>query len=78
MEKAPDQSVFIGKPCDVAGLRPAHNINPQLAQKTALSIELVRALRKFGFEVIRTKGSHRFFSMRMDVAQWFQYIEKKS
>jgi coenzyme F420 hydrogenase subunit beta len=38
MEKAPDQSVFIGKPCDVSGLRPAHNINPQLVQKTALAI----------------------------------------
>jgi coenzyme F420 hydrogenase subunit beta len=38
MEKTSDQSVFIGKPCDVSGLRPAHNINPQLAEKTALAI----------------------------------------
>ncbi|RJQ66745.1 MAG: 4Fe-4S dicluster domain-containing protein [Desulfobacteraceae bacterium] len=38
IENAPDQSVFIGKPCDVAGLRLAQQIRPELNRKTALAV----------------------------------------
>jgi coenzyme F420 hydrogenase subunit beta len=38
IEEAVDRSVFIGKPCDVAGLRMAQAIKPELARKLELSI----------------------------------------
>lgn len=38
IETASDPSVFIGKPCDVAGLRKAQRLRPQLVEKTALAI----------------------------------------
>lgn len=38
IETALDSSVFIGKPCDVAGLRKAQRLRPQLNEKTALAI----------------------------------------
>jgi coenzyme F420 hydrogenase subunit beta len=38
IENSADRSVFIGKPCDVAGLKMAQAFRPELAHKTALSI----------------------------------------
>lgn len=38
MEFAQEPTVFIGKPCDVAGLRLAQNLSPRLREKTALAI----------------------------------------
>ena len=38
IESADDSSVFIGKPCDIAGLRKAQQISHSLADKTALAI----------------------------------------
>jgi len=38
IEHAPDASVFVGKPCDVAALRMAQKLKPELAQKTSLAI----------------------------------------
>jgi coenzyme F420 hydrogenase subunit beta len=38
IERAGDASVFVGKPCDVAGLRMAQQIRPELAGKTRLAI----------------------------------------
>lgn len=38
IEDASGRSVFIGKPCDIAGLRMAQALRPELALKTALSI----------------------------------------
>ena len=38
IEKAEKPSVFIGKPCDVCGLRMAQKYNPELIQKTILAI----------------------------------------
>jgi coenzyme F420 hydrogenase subunit beta len=38
IEEAAEPSVFVGKPCDVAGLRRAQALRPVLAEKTALAI----------------------------------------
>jgi len=38
IERAKDKSVFVGKPCDVAGLRMAQKLRPELPAKIALSI----------------------------------------
>jgi coenzyme F420 hydrogenase subunit beta len=38
IEASADRSVFIGKPCDIAGLRMAQELRPELALKTTLSI----------------------------------------
>ena len=38
IESSHNASVFIGKPCDVAGLRMAQKLRPELAKKTALTI----------------------------------------
>jgi coenzyme F420 hydrogenase subunit beta len=38
IEDATGPSVFIGKPCDIAGLKMAQALRPELALKTALSI----------------------------------------
>jgi coenzyme F420 hydrogenase subunit beta len=38
IEKSPESSVFVGKPCDVAGLRMAQVLHPALAKKTALAL----------------------------------------
>jgi coenzyme F420 hydrogenase subunit beta len=38
IEEADGPSVFIGKPCDVEGLRMAQQLKPELAKKTALAI----------------------------------------
>jgi len=38
IEEAPDKSVFIGKPCDIAGLRLTQAMRSGLAEKTALAI----------------------------------------
>ena len=38
IKEAEDPSVFVGKPCDVAGLRIAQGINPELDNKTSLAI----------------------------------------
>jgi coenzyme F420 hydrogenase subunit beta len=38
IEEAVEPSVFIGKPCDVGGLRLVQGLRPVLAQKTALAI----------------------------------------
>lgn len=38
IEDASDKSVFIGKPCDVAGLRMAQRMRAELERKTALAI----------------------------------------
>jgi coenzyme F420 hydrogenase subunit beta len=38
IEEAADRSVFIGKPCDVAGLRMAQALKPELSRKLALAI----------------------------------------
>jgi coenzyme F420 hydrogenase subunit beta len=38
IEAAKKGSVFVGKPCDVAGLRMAQAVRPQLADKTKLAI----------------------------------------
>lgn len=38
IEAAKGGSVFVGKPCDVAGLRMAQAVRPQLADKTKLAI----------------------------------------
>ena len=38
IEEARHPSVFVGKPCDVAGLRMAQAIHPELEQKTFLVI----------------------------------------
>jgi coenzyme F420 hydrogenase subunit beta len=38
IEDAAGPSVFIGKPCDIAGLKMAQTLRPGLARKTALSI----------------------------------------
>lgn len=38
VESAPEQGVFIGKPCDVAGLRKAQELKQELNKKTGLVI----------------------------------------
>lgn len=38
VEIAPDASVFIGKPCDVSGLKMAQKVMPGLENKTALAV----------------------------------------
>jgi coenzyme F420 hydrogenase subunit beta len=38
IETSADPSVFVGKPCDVAGLRMAQSLNPELDKKTSLAI----------------------------------------
>jgi len=38
IDDAIDASVFVGKPCDVAGLRLAQQLRPNLLQKTSLAI----------------------------------------
>lgn len=38
MESAPQSCVFIGKPCDVAGLRNAMKLKPSLAEKVGIVI----------------------------------------
>ena len=38
IEAAGDGSVFVGKPCDLAGLRMAQRLRPELAAKTMLAI----------------------------------------
>jgi coenzyme F420 hydrogenase subunit beta len=38
IEASAEPSVFIGKPCDIAGLKMAQALRPELALKTALSI----------------------------------------
>jgi coenzyme F420 hydrogenase subunit beta len=38
IERAADQSVFVGKPCDVAGLRMAERLRPELSPKVKLAI----------------------------------------
>jgi coenzyme F420 hydrogenase subunit beta len=38
IEEATDRSIFVGKPCDVAGLTMAKVLRPELARKTALAI----------------------------------------
>ena len=38
IEAAADASVFVGKPCDVAGLRMAQQLRPELAARTKLAI----------------------------------------
>ena len=38
IEKAPSPCVFIGKPCDVSGLRKAQNMNEELTEKIGLAI----------------------------------------
>jgi coenzyme F420 hydrogenase subunit beta len=38
IEDAPDRSVFVGKPCDVAGLRMVQQLRPELDRKTAVAI----------------------------------------
>lgn len=40
IEAAPSPCVFIGKPCDVAGLRKAERLSPQLAEKGGLAISI--------------------------------------
>ncbi len=40
LEQAPSPGVFIGKPCDVAALRKAHERSPALKANTALSISI--------------------------------------
>jgi len=38
IENAPGRCVFIGKPCDVAGLRKAQSLRPQLDEKVGVAI----------------------------------------
>lgn len=38
IEQLPQPSVFVGKPCDVTGLRMAQALRPALAKKTALAL----------------------------------------
>jgi coenzyme F420 hydrogenase subunit beta len=38
IEMAPDASVFIGKPCDIAGLKMSQKVMPELENKTALTL----------------------------------------
>lgn len=38
IESAPSQCVFIGKPCDVTGLRKAQSLRPELDKKTGVAI----------------------------------------
>lgn len=40
MESAPSPCVFIGKPCDVAGLRKAQKLSPALSERTGLAISI--------------------------------------
>lgn len=40
MEAAPSPCVFIGKPCDVSGLRRAEAMSPELARKAGLAISI--------------------------------------
>jgi coenzyme F420 hydrogenase subunit beta len=59
IERAIDKSVFIGKPCDVAGLRLAQTLRPELTAKTALSIGFFCAgtpSTKGTLELLRTRG----------------------
>jgi len=67
IESAGDASVFVGKPCDVAGLRMAQQLRPELAAKTKIAIGFFCAgtpstkgtlelLRKYGIDPADVAG----------------------
>jgi len=53
IENADSQSVFIGKPCDVAALRKAQTLNPALKEKVNLAISI------FCAGTSSTAGTHK-------------------
>ena len=39
--------------------------------------ELIAALGKVGFHLIRVKGSHHFLGIKTDAPQWFRFMRAR-